>query len=70
MQEIDVLEKRLQKEHVKRLARQECNPNSGLVYSDILTKLERVADHGVNMVYITLTDNTNLFDEDQIAELQ
>ncbi len=68
--EIDVLEKRLQKEHVKRLAHQKCDPNSGLVYSDILTKLERVADHGVNMVYITLTDNTNLLDEDQIAELQ
>lgn len=68
--EIDDLEKRLQKEHVKRLAKQECDPNSGLIYSDILTKLERVADHGVNMVYITLTDNTNLLDEDQIAELQ
>lgn len=68
--EIDILEKRLQKEHVKRLARQKCDPNSGLIYSDILTKLERVADHGVNMVYIILTDNTNLLDEDQIAELQ
>lgn len=68
--EIDALEKQLQKEHVKRLAKQKCDPNAGLVYSDILTKLERVADHGVNMVYITLTENTNLLDEEQIAELR
>jgi phosphate:Na+ symporter len=67
---IDMMEKKMQKDHVKRLASQLCDPQAGLVFSDILTKLERVADHGVNIIYITLTDNTNLLDEDQIAELK
>jgi len=67
---IDMMEKRLQKEHVKRLARQECDPHAGLNYSDILSKLERVADHCTNIVYNSLTDNTNLLDKDQIAELR
>jgi phosphate:Na+ symporter len=67
---IDLMEKKMQKDHVKRLAQQICDPQAGLVFSDILTKLERVADHGVNIIYITLTDNTNLLDEDQIAELK
>lgn len=68
--EIDAMENRLQKEHVKRLAKLECEPNAGLIYSDILNKLERVADHATNIVYITLSDNTNLLDEDQMAELK
>lgn len=68
--EIDAMESRLQKEHVKRLAKLECEPNAGLIYSDILNKLERVADHATNIVYITLSDNTNLLDEDQMAELK
>lgn len=68
--EIDAMEKRLQKEHVKRLAKLECDPHAGLVFSDVLTKLERIADHGVNIVYISLNDNTNLLDEEQIAELK
>ena len=67
---IDALEKQLHKDHVKRLANQSCDANAGLIYSDIITKLERVADHGVNIVYITLMDNTNLLDEEQQAELK
>lgn len=66
---IDAMEKQFQAEHVKRLAKQECDPQPGLNYSDILSKLERVADHSVNIVYNSLTENTNLLDKDQIAEL-
>lgn len=68
--EIDHLESKLQHEHVMRLAKQECEPKAGLIFSDILTKLERVADHGIKIAYITLNDNTNLLNEEQIAELQ
>lgn len=47
--QVDEMEKRLQQEHVERLTRNECTPAAGMLYSDIISGLERVADHATNI---------------------
>ena len=48
---IDKMERRYQKHHIKRLAKGECEPRAGLLFSDMLSELERIADHSVNIAY-------------------
>lgn len=49
--EIDHLERELQQAHIDRLTRGECTPDAGMLYSDIVSGLERVADHAVNIAF-------------------
>lgn len=48
---VDDKEKELQKLHVQRLARGECTPEAGMIFSDIVSGLERVADHATNIAF-------------------
>ena len=48
---IDDLEKTLQRSHVERLTRGACTPRSGMIFSDMLSNLERVADHATNVAF-------------------
>lgn len=48
---IDEMEKRLQKNHIERMTRNECTPEAGMIYSDIISGLERVADHATNIAF-------------------
>lgn len=36
--------------HIKRLNEGTCNPHAGIVYADILSNLERIGDHAVNII--------------------
>ena len=47
---IDDMEEELRKQHIKRLATQQCDANAGVVFLDILTNLERISDHCLNIV--------------------
>ena len=51
----------IKKHHIKRLAKGECEPRAGLLFSDMLSELERIADHSVNIAY-SMSDE----DEDEI----
>lgn len=51
---IDNLERELQQNHVDRLTRNECTPEAGQIFSDIVSGLERVADHATNIAYSML----------------
>ena len=51
---VDEKERELQKEHVGRLTRNECSPEAGMLFSDIVSGLERVADHATNIAYSIL----------------
>lgn len=53
---IDEKERELQRAHVERLTRQECTPEAGMLFSDIVSGLERVADHATNIAFSILTD--------------
>ena len=48
---IDEKEKELQQKHIERLSNNECSPESGALFSDIISGLERVADHAVNIAF-------------------
>ncbi len=49
--QVDEMERRLQQDHVDRLTRHECTPASGMIYSDIVSGLERVSDHATNIAF-------------------
>lgn len=63
--EIDEMERSLQQSHVDRLTRNECTPEAGMMYSDIVSGLERVADHATNIAF-SLVDE----DLDEIAKAE
>ena len=52
-EEIDEMVVELREKHVKRLHRHECTPKNGMIFVDLLTDLERVADHATNIMYAT-----------------
>ncbi len=54
--QVDVLEKQLQQSHVDRLTRNECTPAAGMIFSDICSGLERVADHATNIAFAILDE--------------
>lgn len=54
--EVDELEIRLKNNHVERLANGTCNTRSSMIYTDLVTNLERVADHSTNIAYRVLKD--------------
>ena len=53
--EVDAREKAMQKSHVQRLTRGECSPEAGMMFSDIASGLERVADHATNIAFAVIT---------------
>ena len=48
---IDEKERELQQAHVNRLTRDECSPEAGMIFSDVVSGLERVADHATNIAF-------------------
>ena len=56
---IDDKEKELQKFHVQRLTKGECSPEAGMIFSDIVSGLERVADHATNIAFAVADNESN-----------
>lgn len=52
--EVDAFEKKLQRSHVKRLSKEKCTPEAGMLYSDAISGLERAADHATNIAFAIL----------------
>ena len=48
-QVIDDLKEELRTRHIIRMQKRECSASAGFVWSDLLTNLERVADHCSNI---------------------
>jgi len=46
---IDDMEDKLRQKHIARLNTNECNGAAGIVYTDIISNLERIGDHAVNI---------------------
>ncbi|QGH34944.1 DUF47 family protein [Gracilibacillus salitolerans] len=47
--EIDKMERRYRKKHIIRLNEGACNGAAGIVFADIISNLERIGDHAVNI---------------------
>lgn len=50
-EQVDKMEEEIQIAHVNRMTRQECTPEAGMLFSDVVSGLERVSDHAVNIAY-------------------
>lgn len=58
---VDDMERDLQESHIQRLTRNECTPSAGMMFSDVVSGLERVSDHATNIAF-------SLLDEDPIEQ--
>ncbi len=47
--EVDIMEKKYRMSHIERLNTRTCKLGSGIVYLDIISNLERIADHSANI---------------------
>ncbi|WP_373214181.1 Na/Pi cotransporter family protein [Ruminococcus sp. 5_1_39BFAA] len=54
---VDQAERDLQESHIQRLTRGECTASAGMMYSDIISGLERVSDHATNIAFSLLDDD-------------
>ncbi|MCR5256231.1 MAG: Na/Pi cotransporter family protein [Acetatifactor sp.] len=52
---VDDMEREFQKHHIERLTKGECTPEAGMIFSDIISGLERVADHATNIAFAIKT---------------
>ncbi len=46
---VDKMERELRDKHIQRLSKGKCAPESGVIFLDILSNLERIADHADNI---------------------
>ncbi len=60
---IDDLEALLRARHIDRLNRGLCYPESGVVFLDLISNLERVGDHASSIAYITLEQRSHATDD-------
>ena len=64
---VDEKERQLQRAHVERLTRGECTPEAGMIFSDIVSGLERVSDHATNIAFAIKDGEKDAEDEDMIV---
>ncbi len=55
--QVDKLEKDLRAGHISRLSNAECTVNAGIHFLDLLSNLERVSDHAMNIAQVVLNDH-------------
>ena len=48
-QSVDQLEEEMREKHIRRLSKGKCDPESGVIFLDIISNLERISDHAVNI---------------------
>lgn len=53
---IDQMERDIQESHVQRLTKNQCTPEAGMIFSDLISGLERVADHATNIAFSILDE--------------
>ena len=47
--EVDLIEKDIRERYISRLLDKECNIESGVLFMDIISNLERISDHAFNI---------------------
>ncbi len=48
---IDEMQVDFKQSHINRLSIEVCSPKSGVIFTDMIGELERVADHAVNIAF-------------------
>ena len=54
---MDDAERILQESHIQRLTQNECTASAGMMFSDIISGLERVSDHATNIAFSLMEDD-------------
>lgn len=54
--EVDLMEKVLRKAHIERINTKKCYPPSGVIYLDVLSNMERIADHATNIAQLVVEE--------------
>lgn len=54
---IDEMERKLRKRHIKRLNEGICSGSAGIIFVDIISNLERIGDHAVNIAQSVMETN-------------
>ncbi len=49
--DLDNMQETLMSAHIKRLMEEKCNPSKGVVFTDMVTLLERCSDHALSVAY-------------------
>ncbi|MDO5589552.1 MAG: PhoU domain-containing protein, partial [Lachnospiraceae bacterium] len=62
---IDKQEKKLHRAHIKRLTKNKCTPEAGMIFTDAVSGLERVADHGTNIAFAIMAPNEYVIEEEE-----
>ena len=55
--QVDNFEKKLRASHINRLSHAQCSVSSGIHFLEMLTNLERVSDHAMNISEVVLNEN-------------
>ena len=55
--QIDNKERELQNNHILRMNENKCTPEAGMMFSDLVSNLERVADHATNIAFSILEND-------------
>ena len=53
---VDLMEKTLRKSHIERINTKRCYPASGVIFLDVISNLERIADHATNIAQVVIED--------------
>lgn len=62
---VDKLEEKYRSRHMKRLASEACNNYAGIIFIDMLSNVERIADHAVNIASLVLDETKILTSEEE-----
>lgn len=66
--EIDDKEKKLLRSYVKRMRKNKCTPEAGMIFSDTISGLERVADHATNIAFAILRPEEYDDDDEELED--
>lgn len=55
-EKVDRMEKELRDKHIQRLTQGKCGTESGIIFLDVLSNLERIADHAYNIAGYVATE--------------
>ena len=58
-QSVVMLEDEMREKHIRRLSKGKCNPESGVIFLDLISNLERIADHAVNIADYVAAESQN-----------
>ena len=56
---VDDDQERLINSHIRRMMHSECNPFMGLIFSAVVTDLERCTDHAINLAFSLNNEDNN-----------